>query len=120
MLGRGASTGGTTAPPLPLVGSLLSLFVVVLVLFVGRAVRLRPQTCPNWYRSNVHRVFRGTGFASTSFVGDRSRHRRASAESIEDRYVGFEEYFECISFYFVTLYWNLEFGKKIFFLPLFK
>lgn len=75
MLGREASTGGgTTVPSTQLVGStfFLSLFVVVLVLFVGRAVRLRPQTCPNWYPiERAPSALSVPDLHPLSFVGDR-------------------------------------------------
>lgn len=116
MLGRGASTGGTTAPPptLPLVGYAPFTF--------RRCARAFRGSSGSPSASNLSELVpierapslssRGTGFASTSF----DPSRRASVESqflgregfsIRDRYVEFEGYF------FVSCK-SLEFWKKSF------
>lgn len=123
MLGRGASTGGTTAPPptLPLVGYAPFTF--------RRCARAFRGSSGSPSASNLSELVpierapslssRGTGFASTSF----DPSRRASVESMHRSFWGGEDFQQeidtqnsrDISLFLVSL-WN--FGKKVFFLPL--
>lgn len=121
MLGRGASTGGTTAPPptLPLVGYAPFTF--------RRCARAFRGSSGSPSASNLSELVpierapslssRGTGFASTSF----DPSRRASVESMHRSFWGGEDFQQEIDTQNsrdISLFRkSLEFWKKSFLLP---